>query len=104
MDMENTSQNMPTILEYHILKNSMYGMTNYGILFFDELNNWLIYKSVLRHSQCQIYIYYKYALDGPNLFLLPYVDDCVYWYTSEELGKWFVDKLGKTFYVKLLGY
>ena len=33
-----------------------------------------------------------------------YVDDCVYWYTSEALVKWFVDALGKIFRVKLLVY
>ena len=32
-----------------------------------------------------------------------YVDDCVYWYTSEAFRKWFVDTLGKIFHVKLLG-
>ena len=31
-------------------------------------------------------IYYKYAPDGSMLVVLYYVDDCVYWYTSEELG------------------
>ena len=36
--------------------------------------------------------------------MLYYVDDCLYWYTSEELGKWFVDTLGKRFYVNFLGY
>ena len=36
--------------------------------------------------------------------LLSYVDDFVYWYTYEALGKWFVDALGKRFHVKFLGY
>ena len=49
-------------------------------------------------------IYYKYAPDGSNFFVLSYVDDCVYWYTNEDLGKWFVDTLGKRFHVKLLGF
>ena len=40
-------------------------------------------------------IYYKYAPDGTNCFVLSYVDDCVYWYNSEAIGKWFVDTLGK---------
>ena len=35
---------------------------------------------------------------------LYYVDDCVYWYTSEDLEKWFVGSLGKRFHVKSLGY
>ena len=35
---------------------------------------------------------------------MSYVDDCVYWYKNEDIGKWFVDKLGKIFHVKFLGY
>ena len=36
--------------------------------------------------------------------MLYYVDYCVNWYTSEELGKWFVDIIGKIFHVNFLGY
>ena len=49
-------------------------------------------------------IYYKYAPDGTIVVVLSYVDDCVYWYTSEYLGKQFVDVLGKIFHVNLLVY
>ena len=49
-------------------------------------------------------IYYKYALDGSKIVVLSYVDDCVYWYTNEDYGKWFLDTLGKRFHVKFLGY
>ena len=49
-------------------------------------------------------IYYKYAPDGSKIVVLSYVDDCVYWYTSEALGKWFLDTLGKIFHVNFLGY
>ena len=49
-------------------------------------------------------IYYKYAPDGSKIVVLAYVDDCVYWYTSEVLVKWFVDNLGKRFHVNFLGY
>ena len=35
--------------------------------------------------------------------MLSYVDNCVYWYISEALGKWFVDTLGNIFHVKFLG-
>ena len=55
-------------------------------------------------SQCQMSIYYKYAPYGSKIVVLSYVDDCVYWYTNEYLGKWFVDTLGKRFHVKFLGY
>ena len=49
-------------------------------------------------------IYYKYAADGSKIIVLYYVDDCVYWYTNEDLGKWFADTLGKIFHVNFLGY
>ena len=49
-------------------------------------------------------IYYKYAPDGSKIVVLSYVYDFFYWYTNEDLGKWFVDTLGKRFHVKFLGY
>ena len=48
-------------------------------------------------------IYYKYEPYGIKIVVLSYVDDCVYWYTNEYLGKWFVDTLGKIFHVKCWG-
>ena len=67
------------------LLNSMYGMTNYGKLFADELTEWLLEAGFIQ-SQCQIFIYYKYAPDGTSIVVLCYVDDCVYWYTYEAPG------------------
>ena len=49
-------------------------------------------------------IFYKYAPDGSKIVVLSYVDDCVSWYTNEDIGKWFVDTLGKRFHVKFLGF
>ena len=37
-------------------------------------------------------------------FILSYIDNFLYWYTSEILGKWFVDTLGMTLHVNLFGY
>ena len=81
----------------------MYGMTNSGKLFADDLTEWLLDTGFIQY-QCQTPIYYKYAPDGTNVIFLSYVNDCVYWYTYEALGKWFVDTLGKIFHVKFLGY
>ena len=39
-----------------------------------------------------------------KIVVLSYVDYCIYWYTNEDLGKWFVGTLGKIFHVKFLGY
>ena len=86
-----------------ILLKSMYGMNNSGKLFSDELTEWLIEAGFIKY-QCQMYIYYKYEPDGPKIVVLSYVDDCVYWYTNEALGKYFVDNLGNIFHVNFLGY
>ena len=45
------------------LLNSMYGMTNSGKLFADELTEWLL-EACFIQSQCQMSIYYKYAPNG----------------------------------------
>ena len=81
----------------------MYGMNNDGKLFSDELTNCLIYESGFKQPQCQIYIYYKYVPYGFKLVVLYYVDDLVYWYTSKELGKWFMDTLEDIFHLNFLG-
>ena len=49
-------------------------------------------------------IYYRYAPDGTNIVVLSYFYDCLYWYTSEALGKWFVYTLGNIFHVNFLVY
>ena len=81
----------------------MYGMTNSGKLFAYELTEWLLEAGFIQ-SQCQMSIYYKYAPDGSKKIVLYFVDDCVYWYTNEDLVKLFVDTLGKRFRVNFLGY
>ena len=64
----------------------MYGITNSGNLFSDEFIEWFI-EEVFIQYKCQISIYYKHTPDGTQIVVLSYVDDCVYWYTSEALGK-----------------
>ena len=49
-------------------------------------------------------IYYKSAPYGSKRVVISYVDDCVYLYTNEALGKWFVDTLGKRLHLNFLGY
>ena len=78
-------------------------MTNYGKLFADELTEWLFVTGFIQ-SQCHISIYYNYAQDGTKIVFLYDVTECVYCYTYEALGKWFVDNLRKRFHVNFLGY
>ena len=79
-------------------------MNNYRKLSVDELTNCLIYEAGFNQPKCQISVYYKYAPYGSTLVVLSYIDDCLYWYTSEELVQWFVDISVKIFHVNLLGY
>ena len=44
------------------LLKPMYGMTNSGKLFADDLTEWLIEAGFMQ-SQCKMPIYYKYATD-----------------------------------------
>ena len=81
----------------------MYGMTNYCRLYADDLTERLLEAGFIK-SQCQMSIHYKYVGYGSKIVVLSYVDDCVYWYTYEALGQWFVDTLGKRFYVNFLEY
>ena len=79
--------NLPEYCNYFgiplLLKKSMYVMTNYGRLFYDDLTNWMIYVTGFKQSQLHMPIYYKHAPNGSNLVLLYYVDDYLFWYTSE---------------------
>ena len=67
------------------------------------MKDWLIESGFIQY-QCQISISDNYSLDKTIIFLLYYFDGCVYWYTSESLGKWFVATLGKRLHVNFLGY
>ena len=59
------------------LLKSMYGMTNSGKFFADELKECLL-EAVFIQSQCQMSIYYKYAPDGSKTVVLSYVYDCAH--------------------------
>ena len=78
-------------------------MDKYGKLFADELTEWLLEAGFIQ-SQCMMSIYQKYVPDGTTIVYLSYVYDFVYWYTYEDIGKLFVDLLGKIFHANLLAY
>ena len=54
----------------------MYGMTNYGKLFADELTEWLLEAGFIKY-QCQMSIYYKYAQDGTKCCAILYCLFCL---------------------------
>ena len=72
-----------------VLLKYVYGMTNSRKLFSGGLAEWLLEAGFIQ-SQYQMSIYYIYAPYGKNIFVSSYADNCVYWYNSEALGKWFV--------------
>ena len=82
----------------------MYGMTISGKLFADELTEWLTNVADFKQSHCQMSLYYKFGEDGAKIVVLSYVDDCIYWSTSEKMQRWFVEQLGQRFNVNFLGY
>ena len=85
-----------------ILLKYIYGMTNSGKLFYNELTEWLLEAGFIK-SYCQMYICYKYAPDGGKLLFF-YFYDCVYCYTSKDLGKCFVGSIGNRFHMNFFGY
>ena len=62
----------------------MYLITNSGKLFSGKFTGWSIEEGFIQ-PPCQMSIYYNYATDGKNIFVLYYVYYCFYWYTSEAL-------------------
>ena len=64
----------------------MHGMTNSGRLFADELIEWLLEADYIQ-SHFQMSIYYKYLPDVSKIVLSSYVDECVYWYKNNDIGK-----------------
>ena len=81
----------------------MYGMTISGKLFADDLIEWLTKEADIKQSNCQMSLYYKFE-NEKCLVILSYVDDCCWWSSSESLGKWFVEELGKRYHINFLGY
>ena len=68
-----------------VLLKYVYVITNSGKLFADSLTQCLFEAGFIQY-QCQISIYYNNAPYGTNIVVLSYVNDCVYWYTSETIG------------------
>ena len=82
---------------------SMYGMTNSRKIF------WWYHQLADRWSRIQTFTVSNFRIlqlctRCIQVSFLSYVYDCVYWYTSKELVKWFLDKLVRMFHVKFLGY
>ena len=79
----------------------IYGTTKSGRLLYDELTECLLEACFIQY-QFHMSIYYKYTPDWEKIVVLSYVSYCVYWYTYEFIGKLFVDRIEKRFYVNFL--
>ena len=64
---------------------------------------WLLEADFIKYK-CYMSICYKYEAYGTKIIVLSYFDDCVHWYTSKALGKWFEDTFGEILFVNFLGY
>ena len=104
VDMENTSQNMQTILEGHWVWRS-------------QCMEWTILEIYfLMNSPVGWYMNQASNSQGSSVCILQVCNICIqvscvilswwlcWWYTYEELVKWFVDTLGKILHAKFLGY
>ena len=100
--MQNIFQNIQVTLEKEIIKFHVWYDKLWEVICL--LVNRVVTWGSFIESKCHMSIYYKYALDGTNIFILSYFDDCVYWYTSASFGKCFVDNLGKILNVNFLEY
>ena len=87
-----------------ILLKPIYRMTSIIKWFADNFTVWLVYEAGFKQSQYQMTLYYKYVPYETKNVVLIYVDNCVYWYTSEAIVKWFVENLERRFHVNLLGF
>ena len=79
----------------------MRGMNNSWKLFSDELTDWLLESGLININVRCLSIINMHQTQK-KIVVLSYVDDCVYWYTSEALEKQFVDTLGKRFHMNFL--
>ena len=55
-----------------ILLKSLYGMTKSGKLFSDEFTEWLLEAGFIKY-QYQMSIYYMYAIDSKQMFVVSYM-------------------------------
>ena len=100
--MQTIFQNIPFILEepwdYWNLCMEWLNLEGYFLVSWNI--GWLMKQASNNLNARCLYIISMHQMGG-NV-VISYVDDCVYCYTSESLGKWFVDTLGKRFHFKFL--
>ena len=86
-----------------MLNKSMYGQTVSGAYWFDELNTWLVEEEKFVQSIIAPTLYTKTFEDGSTIWLLNYVDDMLYFCTSESRRREFEKHVCKRFAVELKG-
>ena len=77
-------------------------MINSKNLFADKITTWIIDEAGFKQSHCQMSINYEYATYVSKLVVLSYFYYCVYWYTSKEIGKWFMNIPSNILYVNFV--
>ena len=84
------------------LIKSMYGMSLSGKYWYQELQEWLLENSFMQ-SKVIACFFWKNFEDGSKIYLLDYVDDCLYYGTSEASLKIFEKEISARFDLTLMG-
>jgi hypothetical protein len=84
------------------LIKSMYGMSLSGKYWYQELQEWLIANGFMQ-SKVIACLFWKTFPDGSKVYLLDYVDDCLYYGTNDTTLKEFEVKISGRFDLTLMG-
>ena len=84
------------------LIKSMYGMALSGKYWYQELQEWLLENGFIQ-SKVIACLFWKTFEDGSKVYLLDYVDDCLYYGTSDVSLKKFETEISARFDLTLMG-
>ncbi len=82
------------------LLKAMYGMTLSGKFWYQDLLEFLVSMGFLQSTVIRCLFYQKYS-DGSVIFILNYVDDMLYYGTSDQTLLGFEMKLSERFNLEL---
>jgi transposase InsO family protein len=84
------------------LVKSMYGMSLSGKYWYQELQEWLL-ECGFNQSKVIACLFWKVLEDGSTIYLLDYVDDCLYFGTNDVTLKQFENQISGRFDLTLMG-
>ena len=97
---------LPEFAEYcgvpMLLKNAMYGMTLAGKYWYQDCSEWLLKVGFMECPTCLV-LFSRSEKDGSELWIILYVDDFLYFGTTEYTRKKFELEFGTRFNVEFQG-